>query len=78
MIQCRLRELIATKARIDGHRLKYTDIVAETGISTTTLTRLANDRSDRVAIGTIDKLCAYFNVQPGDLFIYVEDRESKE
>ena len=78
MIQCRLRELIATKGRIDGHRLKYTDIVAETGISTTTLTRLANDRSDRVAIGTIDKLCAYFNVQPGDLFIYVEDGESKE
>ncbi len=74
MIQCRLRELIATKGRIDGHRLKYTDIVAETGISTTTLTRLANDRSDRVAIGTIDKLCAYFNVQPGDLFIWVEGK----
>lgn len=77
MIQCRLRELIAAKRRIDGRRVNYANIMAETGISTTTLTRLANDRSDKVAISTINRLCAYFNVQPGDLLIYVEDRKSE-
>ena len=24
----------------------------------------------------INRLCAYFNMQPGDLFTYVEDRET--
>ena len=76
MIQCRLRELMAIKGRVDGRRVNYANIVAETGVSTTTLTRLANDRSDRIAIDTIDRLCAYFNVQPGDLFIYVEEGKS--
>ena len=78
MIQCRLRELMAAKGRMEGGRVNYGHIMSDTGISNTTLTRLANNRSDRVAMRTIDKLCAYFNVQPGDLFIYVEDGESKE
>ncbi len=78
MIQCRLRELIATKRRTDGRRINYAIVMAETGISTTTLTRLANDRSNRVAIATINTLCAYFHAQPGDLFVYVEDNERRE
>ena len=78
MIQCRLRELMAAKRRIEGRRVTYADMVVETGISNTTLTRLANDRSGRVAINTIDRLCAFFEVQPGDLFIYVQNKESKE
>ena len=76
MIQCRLRELMAAKRRIEGRRVTYADMVVETGISNTTLTRLANDRSGRVAINTIDRLCAFFEVQPGDLFVYVENRGS--
>ena len=73
MIQCRLRELMAAKSRRERRRITYSDILAGTGVSTTTLTRLANDRSDLVALSTIDRLCAYFQAQPGDLFIYVED-----
>ena len=67
---------MAAKRRIEGRRVTYADMVVETGISNTTLTRLANDRSGRVAINTIDRLCAFFEVQPGDLFVYVENRES--
>ncbi len=78
MIQCRLRELIAAKRRTDGRRINNEIVMAETGISTTTLTRLANDRSDRVAIATINTLCDYFNAQPGDLFVYVPDHERRE
>lgn len=72
MIQSRLRELMATKSRRDQRRITYSDILANTGISTTTLTRLASDRSEKVALTTMDRLCAYFEAQPGDLFIYVE------
>lgn len=73
MIQCRLRELMAIKSRRERRRITYSDILAATGVSTTTLVRLANDRSDRVALSTIDRLCAYFQAQPGDLFIYLEE-----
>ena len=73
MIQSRLRELMATKSRRDQRRITYSDILANTGISTTTLTRLAGDRSEKVALTTMDRLCAYFEAQPGDLFIYVEE-----
>ena len=76
MIQCRLRELMASKGRREGRRITYDDILAGTGISKTTLTRLANDRADRVAISTVERLCVYFDCQPGDLFIHVEEPES--
>ncbi len=71
MLQCRLRELIAEKGRRERRKITYEDIRERTGISKTTLTKLANDRADMVGIPTIDRLCSYFECQPGDLFIYV-------
>ena len=56
-------------------RITYDDVLAETGLSKTTLTRLANDRADRVYISTIDRLCHYFDCQPGDLFLYVKGNQ---
>ncbi|MEE9202920.1 MAG: helix-turn-helix transcriptional regulator [Dehalococcoidia bacterium] len=75
MIQSRLRELIAAKGRRERRRITYDDIRAQTGVNKNTLTRLANDRADLVAISTIDRLCAYFVCQPGDLLIYLPDSE---
>ena len=72
MIQCRLRELIGAKGRQERRRITYDDILAQTGVNKNTLTRLANDRADMVGISVIDRLCAYFHIQPGELFIYVE------
>ena len=72
MIQCRLRELMAAKGRQEGRRIAYDDILSTTGISKSTLTRLANDRAGRIYISTIDRICSYFDCQPGDLFIHIE------
>ena len=76
MIQCRLRELIAVKARQERRKVSYQDVRTQSGVGRNTLTRLANDRADMVAISTVDRLCAYFDCQPGELFIYV--RESQQ
>jgi len=73
MIQCRLRELMAAKARQEHRRVTYDDILSQTRISKNTLTRLANDRADRVGMSVIDRLCAYFGCQPGDLLVYVNE-----
>ena len=76
MIQWRLRELMATKGRLERQRITYGDIQRETGINKNTLTRLTNDRAGMVGISVIDRLCDYFDCQPGDLLVYVREDES--
>ena len=67
---------MAAKGRQVRRRITYDDILAETRVSKNTLTRLANDRADGVGISVIDRLCSYFECQPGDLLIYVQDGQS--
>ena len=76
MIQCRLRELIGAKARQEHRRITYDDILAQVGVNKTTLTKLANDRASMVGISVIDRLCTYFQCQPGDLFIHKEEADN--
>ena len=78
MIQCRLRELMASKGRSERRKITYDDILAQTRVSKNTLTKLANDRSGMVGLSVIDRLCAYFQCQPGDLFVYFDEDESHQ
>jgi len=78
MIQSRLRELMASKGRQEHRKITYDVILAQTGVSKNTLTRLANDRGDMVGISVIDRLCSYFDCQPGDLFVHVEESPEKQ
>ena len=48
-----------------------------TGVSKNTLSRLANDHVDMVGISVVDRLCDYFDCQPGDLFVYVRHPDKK-
>ncbi len=73
MIQCRLRELMAVRGRESRRKIRYEDVWQSTGLSRTTLVRLANDKAERVSLRTLEKLCWYFNCQPGDLLVYVPD-----
>jgi len=76
MIQCRLRELMAIKTRKEGRRITYLHITRATGIYNTTLTRLANDKAELIGKSTMDRLCTFFDCQPGDLLVYVPTPES--
>ena len=75
MIQCRLRELMAAMSRQARHKITYDAIKAETGLAKSTLARLANDKAELIGKSTMDRLCAFFDCQPGDLFIYVPTPE---
>jgi len=77
MVQCRLRELMAIRGRQTRRKVTYDLIREVTGLSKNTLARLANDRADLVALNTMDRLCAFFDCQPGDLFIYVPASEAE-
>ncbi len=77
MIQCRLRELMAAKSRRERRKITYDDVRFQTGMSKTTLTRLANDRSEGVSFSVMDRLCTYLECQPGDLFIQSEEPQNQ-
>lgn len=67
---------MATKSRMERRRITYDNIFSATRISKTSLTRLANDREKRVALNIIDRLCDFFDCQPGDLFVFAREPEN--
>jgi len=60
---------MAEKARREGIRVTYDDIYRETGIVSSTLSRIASGRATRVDLVVLQRLCDYFNCGPGDLMV---------
>lgn len=75
VIRYRFRELWEAKQRAENRRITLMEIAQATGISRNTLSRLADVRQTRYVTNTgiIDRLCNYFNCQPGDLLEYVSE-----
>jgi putative transcriptional regulator len=48
-------------------KLKIADVVNETGINRSTVTRLYHETTTRIDFETLEKLCVYFDCMPGDL-----------
>lgn len=65
MIKCNLPVLLAERG------LKITKVSIDTGISRTTLTSLNNNYSQGIQFDTLNKLCGYLKVLPGELFLYI-------
>lgn len=72
-IKFRLKSLIEEKEITENRKITYRDIAAEAGVSTNTLTQMANQSMAQIGLVTINKLCKYFDCQPGDLLIYIPD-----
>ena len=52
-------------------QLKITRVSNDTGISRTTLTALSQEMSKGVQLDTLNTLCTYFNITPGEFFDYL-------
>lgn len=65
MVRCNLSILLAER------NLKITKVAKDTSISRTTLTYLANNYSKGIQYETLNTLCNYLHVTPGDLISYV-------
>lgn len=72
-IKSNLKQLILDKSARNGHRITYAQISEATGLSTNTITKLANNQSVLVGLSTLDKLCAYFDASVCDLLEYVPE-----
>lgn len=65
MVRCNLSVLLAER------NLKITKVCKDTGISRTTLTYLANNYSKGIQYDTLNTLCSYLNVSPGELISFI-------
>ena len=76
-VRSRLKLLIAERnlERIKQGLPEITlrQIAAESHLPLSTVSGLTSGRAGRVDFRTLDKLCHYFNVQPGELLEYVPD-----
>ena len=62
----KLRELLAER------NLKITQVCKDTGLSRPTLNAIKYGRSKGIQLETIDVLCNYFKITPGELFTEVQ------
>jgi putative transcriptional regulator len=83
-VKSAVRKLIARenlrRAEQDLPPFKQEEIAASSGLSQSVISNLMNGRSRRIDFDTINGLCNFFKVQPGDLFEYVPDelQDSRE
>ena len=66
----RLKILVAEKELREGRKLPYRTIAKETGISKTTLSLYMRQEVKNIDTSTLERLCEYLGVQPGDLLMY--------
>ena len=59
---------------LQANNMKYIDLQKETGLSPTIVAKFQKNRS--VTIETIDKVCTFLKVQPGDIMEWVEDESA--
>ena len=69
----RLKELMARKEIETGEKVTYYSVSKATGISTSTLSNLANNKQKMVGLSVLDRLCAYFQCPIQDLMIYIPE-----
>ena len=77
LIRFRLAELVSDKAFKERRVISLVEIAEVTGIHRATLSKMANQPGANIGSDIIDKLCKYFDCQPGDLMTFVDDELSK-
>lgn len=58
-------------------KLKITDVVRDTGINRSTLTRLYHETTTRIDYETLEILCKYLECEVGDFLQLAEDQTEK-
>lgn len=67
MIRCHLSTLMGRA------KLNIADIHRQTGLNRTTISAMYYETSQRIELQAIEKLCALFKCNVGDLFEYTPD-----
>lgn len=73
MVKFNLKMLIADKSFKEDKKITYGDVSAFTGISASTLSKLASKKGYHTSSVNIEKLCYYFACTPNDLMTIIPD-----
>jgi len=73
LIRFRLAELIADKAFKERRAVLLMEVAEASGVHRATLSKMANQPGANIGTDVLDKLCRYFDCQPGALMTYVSD-----
>jgi len=77
MIKNRIDQLIREKS-VAWHRdVTAREISEATGVAESTLSRMRSDTKG-IRFDVLNALCAFFDVQPGEILIYVSDEPDQE
>lgn len=68
MIKCNFAELIGAK------KLKISDVVRDTGINRSTLTRLYHETTSRIDFETLETLCRYLDCSVGEFLEVIDSK----
>ncbi len=69
----KLKVLLAEKEIRENRKLSHRTVAQEAGIPLSVLTLYMSQKVRRFDVETLQKLCRYFGVQPGELLVYSED-----
>jgi putative transcriptional regulator len=59
----------------EGRRITLLEVAEKTGINRMTLSRMSNRKGYSTVTNNIDKLCAFFTCEVGEVMEVVRDRE---
>ncbi len=71
MIKFELKRLIFEWQQSHNAGLTYRQLAEQTDLSLSTIYLVANNKSKQIGIETIEKLCRFFDCEPGELIIRV-------
>lgn len=71
VIRCHLPDLM------QQHRLRISDVARATGLNRSTITALCRQRSTRIELPALDRLCALFHCGVGELLEHVAEPEGR-
>jgi len=78
-VKSALRKLMARenmrRAETGEPALSQALIARESGVPQSVISTLSTGKSRRIDFDTINKLCTFFRIPPGELFEYIPDEE---
>jgi putative transcriptional regulator len=77
MIKYNLKQLIAEKAFEENRKITYADVAQGTGLSKTTISKIAAERGYDTAVSNIERICIYFGCALSEFISIVPDDTQK-
>jgi len=74
-IRFKLKEVIADREFRERRVISLKEVAEATGVHRVTLSKLANNKRYNVGIETVEKLCAYFECDVGDVVEYISEEK---